>query len=106
MTNSYKENSATQWEWQDGNKHLGVQLFGSTRTLIWSAWTDSSSGPQFEDGIRQSFEHFIRDGTPYASAPAELVQKILAKVEELNEKRALTRNSWRWFRNRISNLKK
>jgi hypothetical protein len=86
--------SEFEWQWQEADKICGVRLFAATRKLIWSKWTDTAAGPQFEPGVAQQFEQFITNGAPEGWHPApQLIEEIRAKLTMLTKatKRRLPR---------------
>ena len=65
----YEQVSAQEWQWQRGATHYGVKVFAETGTLVWSNWVETSQGPQFGQGTRQSVEHFVEEGAPPGYTP-------------------------------------
>ncbi|MEL6527712.1 MAG: hypothetical protein AAFQ07_18580 [Chloroflexota bacterium] len=78
--------SATEWEWHSGNRHRTVRYFPSTGKLIWSGWTDTSNGPVFEEGYRQSVEDFLANGVSQVSPPDEILNGLREMLEAEIEK--------------------
>jgi hypothetical protein len=80
---SYRQVNARQWEWQAPNgKWHSVQLFASTRRVIWSGWTNSGDGPVFDEGIAQSFERLLSGEAPPVPIPdglLDVLKKAMSK---------------------------
>lgn len=81
--------SESRWEWQDGDRWYGVQLFHSTRRLIWSSWTERPDGPAFDDGFAQTFEQFGAGEPPPVPTPPQVVDEVRAAVTAVPKKRGL-----------------
>jgi hypothetical protein len=74
--------SPTEWTWEEGSRKRAVRVFHSTHTLVWSAWVETSEGPVFEDGARQTVEAFLAAGPPLGlSAPDELIAALRAALQ-------------------------
>jgi hypothetical protein len=68
--------SATAWEWRVENKGFGVRVFASTRKLIYSSWTDSAEGPRFNNGVAQTFDHFLAGKPPPFDVPQGVLDEL------------------------------
>lgn len=77
---SYRRVNPRQWEWQDGTKWRGVQLFTSTRRVIWSGWTNTADGPVFDEGIAQSFDALLAGEAPPVNTPPNLLDELKKAV--------------------------
>lgn len=66
---AYKRLSKYEWTWQEEQRQRAVRHFPEQGTLIWSAWTDTSEGPMFDDGVRQTLLEFQQRGAPQGSNP-------------------------------------
>ena len=89
-----------QWEWVKGRSHYNLRLFPDTQSLIWSVWAESSEGPQFGDGIKQTFERFLEVGVPDSrTVPDDLIAQVEARIAELQqETQSPPKLDWRFWR--------
>ncbi len=58
--------------WQANGRHFRVQMFASTRRLIWSSWVETSDGPVYDDGFAQPFDAFLRGELPPHDPPEDV----------------------------------
>lgn len=65
MEQHYTRKSATEWEWQQGRKTYSVRYFPATGRLIWSGWMQTSEGVVFDEGIAQTADAFLAEGTAH-----------------------------------------
>ena len=94
-----KQVSANQWDWQNGRTSYSVRLFPDSQTLIWSVWTGGSEGPQFGDGIRQTFDRFLEVGVPdKRTVPDDLVTTIEARITAIRASKPDQKRGWRFWK--------
>lgn len=74
----FEQLSAVEWRWKQRNTFYGVRMFPHQGTLIWSNWVETSEGPQFGQGARQTYEQFAAHGPPEAYAPPPALVEALA----------------------------
>jgi hypothetical protein len=77
---TYRRVNTHQWEWQDGAKWRGVQIFPSTRRVIWSSWTNVGGMPVYDDGIAQSIERLLAGEAPPVGVPPDLLRELLTAI--------------------------
>ncbi|NDJ62995.1 MAG: hypothetical protein GYB67_17885 [Chloroflexi bacterium] len=80
MTESFKRTGESTWEWQFGARGYSVRAFQRTRKLIWSSWVERPEGPMFDDGVAQTFEHFLEGHPPPHNPPAEVIDALRASL--------------------------
>lgn len=78
----YRRVNARQWEWQDGAKWRGVQVFPSTGRVIWSSWTNVGGMPVYDDGIAQSIERLLAGDAPPFNVPPELLEELKTSLRK------------------------
>jgi hypothetical protein len=79
---TYRRVNAHQWEWQDGAKWRGVQVFPRTRRVIWSSWTYTGGMPVYDDGIAQSIERLLAGEAAPVNVPSEVLDELIASVRK------------------------
>lgn len=83
---SHRKFPDNEWTWQDGNAHASVRWFPEQRGLIWSRWVETTSGPQYDDGLRQTAEDFLSSGPPAGrTPPPDIIEALYAVVSSTFE---------------------
>ncbi len=78
---AYKQISRYAWTWEESQRQHAVRHFPEQGTLIWSAWTDTSEGPMFDDGVRQTLLEFQERGAPQGlNPPSDLIEALRATL--------------------------
>jgi hypothetical protein len=73
------------------NRGYGVRVFTTTRKLIYSSWTDTPFGPQFDDGTAQTFDQFLAGQAAPFALPDEVLSEIRALIQLSSKKGFLRR---------------
>lgn len=80
--NMLRQVSAYEWEWDMRRVIYSVRVFPGQATLVWSNRVETSEGPQFGAGTRQTFAQFVDHGPPDDYAPPqELVAALRESIE-------------------------
>ncbi|MCS7072319.1 MAG: hypothetical protein NZM00_12500 [Anaerolinea sp.] len=69
-----------QWEWEENGRWRGVRAFRMTGRLIWSSWVLTSDGPQFDDGIAQTFADYLAGKPGPFPVPPDVEREIRAFI--------------------------
>lgn len=97
---SHRKFPDSEWTWQDGRAHASVRWFPQQRGLIWSRWVETSSGPQYDDGLRQTAEDFLSPGPPEGrTPPSDVIETLHAVVSGVFEQQ--TSNGFRRLVRRV-----
>ena len=96
----YQRLDPDRWEWGNKSTHYEVRIFANNETLIWSVWAETSEGPQFGEGIKQTFDRFLEVKTPDdRAAPEALSTEIEGRITRLrNPKSKRVRGGWRFWK--------
>lgn len=76
----FRQINAHEWEWDKGRTIYSVRLFPAQGTLVWANRVETSEGPQFGAGKRQTVAQFNEYGPPDGIDVPEALVTILCEA--------------------------